>query len=482
MMFRGRNRGLARSRDARSRVAGVRVARLRVAGSQVAGWRCVGAAAVLAALIALLLPVPAFAQSQDRPATLSTLFEDIFGPRGLVLNSDDVQLDGSNHAAHFNSAFQSEFRLMNVALTSQLATVPLPSPASGFTYQFDAATGTFVRSTRSFGPILADRGETIGRGKIAFGFTYQFFSYDHLDGEPLTAIPAVFTHDNPQAGGGRADVVATANTIEATVAQYTGAITYGVTDRIDLSLAVPVVRTRLALLSNATIHRIGTGSNLGVHYFRDPDAIGGYGSTRQFFSEGAAAGVGDLVARAKATLLREGSRALAVGVDLRMPTGDEQNLLGSGALGIKPFAAFSSSLGALAPHANVAYQWNGESLIAGNVRENQKADLPDQFSYAVGGDVLIAPRLSVIVDLFGQRVINSPRLSVLTSTRTGAAGSVTLPDIQFTTESYWTAAGSFGMKANVASQMLVTFNLRFGLTQGGLTDRLSPLLGVEWTF
>src|SRR5215211_2666685 len=199
-------------------------------------------------IAAALLFAPAPASAQDRPATLSTLFEDIFGPHGLVLNSDDVQLDGTNHAAHFNSAFQSEFRLMNVALTSQLATVPLPSPASGFTYNFDPGTGTFVRSTRSFGPILADRGETVGRGKIAFGYTYQFFSYDHLDGEALTDIPAVFTHDNPQAGGGRSDVVATTNTIEATVAQYTGAITFGVTDRLDLSLAVPVVRTRLALL------------------------------------------------------------------------------------------------------------------------------------------------------------------------------------------------------------------------------------------
>jgi hypothetical protein len=433
-------------------------------------------------MAALGVPTTALAQAQDRSPTLSTLFEDIYGPRGLVLNSDDVQLDGSNHAAHFNSAFQSEFRLMNVALTSQLATVPLPSPASGFTYHFDPATGTFVRSTRSFGPILADRGETIGQGKIAFGYTYQFFSYDHLDGVPITDVPAVFTHDNPEAGGGRADVVSTVNTIEATVAQYTGALTYGVTDRIDLSLAVPVVRTRLSLLSNATIHRIGTGNDLGVHYFRDADAIGGYGSTRQFFSEDSAAGIGDLVARAKGTILREGSRALAVGLDVRMPTGDEQNLLGSGALGMKPFAAFSTSLGAFAPHANVAYQWNGESLIAGNVRENQKADLPDQFTYAVGADVLVAPRLSVIVDLFGQRVIDSPRLLSTTSTRTGAAGTVTLDDIQFISESYWSAAGSFGMKGNVASQMLVTFNLRFALTEGGLTDRLSPLLGVEWSF
>jgi hypothetical protein len=435
----------------------------------------------LQVLIALLfLASPAFAQ--DRPSNLATLFEDIFGPRGLVLNSDDVQLDGTNHAAHFNSAFQSEFRLMNVALTSQLATVPLPSPASGFTYHFDPGTGTFVRTTRSFGPILTDRGETIGRGKMAFGYTYQFFSYDHLDGVSLSNVSAVFTHDNPEAGGGRADVVATSNTIEATVSQFTGALTYGITDRIDLSLAVPVIRTRLALLSNATIHRIGTGANLGVHYFRDADVIDGHGSTRQYFSEDSAGGIGDLVARVKATLMREGSRSLAAGLDVRMPTGDEQNLLGSGATGIRPFAAVSASIGPLAPHANIAYQWNGKSLLAGSVRAHEEADLPDNFSFALGADVLVAERLSVVFDVFGQRVLDSPRLASRTATRTGAAGTVTLQDIQFVTESYWASASGFGMKANVASNMLITFNLRFAMADGGLTDRLAPLVGLEWAF
>lgn len=436
---------------------------------------------IICLLLALAL-CPALAAAQDRPATLSTLFEDIYGPRGLVLSSDDVQLDGSTHAAHFNSAFQSEFRLMNVALTSQLATVPLPSPASGFTYQFDTATGTFVRTTRSFGPILSDRGETIGRGRLAFGYTYQFFSYDHLDGVALAAVPAVFTHDNREAGGGRADVVATANTIEASVSQSTGALTFGLTDRIDLSLAVPVIRTRLALLSNATVHRIGTGGNLGVHYFRDPDAIGGYGSGRQYYAEGTAMGVGDLVARVKATVLREGSRALAAGIDFRLPTGDERNLLGSGAPGIRTFTAFSGSLGALAPHANLAYQWNGRSALGGDIRAGLEEDLPDQFAYIVGADLLVGPRLSLVLDVFGNRVIDSPRLVRRTSTFSGVAGSVTLPDIRFARESYWTAAAGFGLKSNVVSNLLVTFNLRFDATRAGLTDRLAPLLGLEWAF
>ena len=79
-----------------------------------ASWWAGIAAVLSVAATVVAAPPAALAQSQQRPPTLSTLFEDIFGPRGLVLNSDDVQLDGSNHAAHFNSAFQSEFRLMNV--------------------------------------------------------------------------------------------------------------------------------------------------------------------------------------------------------------------------------------------------------------------------------------------------------------------------------------------------------------------------------
>ena len=180
-----------------------------------------------------------------------------------------------------------------------------------------------------------------GRGRIAFGFSYQFFSYDALDGVRLAAIPAVFTHDNSQAGGGRADVVATTNTVEATVNRFTAALTYGVSDRLDLSLAIPVVATRLSMLSNATIHRIGTGES-AVHYFRDPTPSADTGRRNSFSPRDRRPASAISWSRVKGTMMREGSRALAAGLDVRMPTGDEQNLLGSGALGIRPFAAFSS--------------------------------------------------------------------------------------------------------------------------------------------
>jgi hypothetical protein len=422
------------------------------------------------------------AAAQTKPASLATLFQDVYGPNGLVVNSDEQQLDGSTHAAHFNSAFQSDFRLVNIALASQLTSLPVPSPASGFIYTFDSATGTFVRSSRSFGPILADRGETIGRGRIAFATNYQYFSFDHLDGISLTTVPAVFRHDAYQSTPGRSDVISTANTINVTVGQLTSAFTYGLTDRIDLSVAVPMIQTQLSLLSNATIERVGTGPNLSVHYFKDESAFGGFGSTRQFFSEGSATGIGDVLLRAKGMLMKEGQRALAAGIDVRLPTGDEENLLGAGAPGVRPFGAFSASYKSLAPHFNVAYQWNGSSLLAGDVATRRKADLPDQFVYAAGTDISVNARLSLVLDLLGQRIINSPRLSTYTFLATGPFGSVNLQDLAFTTDSYWITAGSVGMKANLAPRLLINFNLRFPIGSNGLTDRLTPLIGAEWAF
>ena len=432
--------------------------------------------------MAVILLAAGSAFAQNRPATLSTLFDDVFGPNGLVVSSDDVQLDGTNHAAHFNSSFQSDFRLMNIALTSQLTALPLPSPASGFTYKFDPGTGTFVRSTRSFGPILADRGETIGRGRIALGTNLQVFTFDRLDGVTLSDVPAIFRHDNYKTTGGRSDVIATRNTVDASVTQFTGALTFGVTDRVDVSAAVPVIRTQIALLSNATIERVGTGTDLGVHYFLDPAAPDGHGTSHQFYSSGAAAGIGDIVLRGKATVMREGNRALAAGADLRLPTGDERNLLGSGALGFRPFAAFSTTLGAASPHVNVSYQWNGESLLAGDVREETKADMPDQFQYAVGSDVSVNSHLSLVFDLLGQRFIKSPRLSTFDYVASGPAGSVNLQDLRFDTSSFWTTSGSAGLKANIATRLLINFNLRFSIGSAGLTDRISPLIGLEWAF
>ena len=65
---------------------------------------------------------------------------------------------------------------------------------------------------------------------------------------------------------------------------------------------------------------------------------------------------------------------------------------------------------------------------------------------------------------------------------TGPNGSATLPDIHFDQTSYWTSQAAIGFKANLATRVLLDFNLRFGITDAGLVDRVAPLMGVEWSF
>jgi len=424
--------------------------------------------------LVLLVSTTAPAQAEDK---LAFLVPNLYGPNGLIVDSEAPLPGGGTHSAHFNSAFQSEFTQFNIALASQLGALPLPSPASGFTYQFDSALGVFTRSTQSFGPILAERAETIGKKKFTFGLSFQYFSFDTLEGVDLNDIEAVFTHDDFQLGGGRTDVVTTVNSIESTVSQFTLFFTYGLADRVDLSLAVPIVNTELSVISNASVQRIGTATSPATHFFRD--ASGGLGTEREYASSGSASGIGDLIVRLKATAARGESTGVALGVDFRLPTGDEEDLLGVGTTGIKPFAAISFSRGKFSPHVNLGYQWNGESVLGGNVTAGTKGDLPDQFLYVFGADVGVTPKFTLAFDLLGQYVIDSPRL--VQETFTAADGS-TFPQVSFITESFTVVNGAIGCKVNAGGNLLIDFNLLFKLNDNGLRDSLTPLFGIEYSF
>ena len=423
-----------------------------------------------------------YAQTEASGQKLSTLIQNVFGPGGLIVDSNVAVLDGTTHAAHFNSAFQSEIRRLNIAIASQLSGLPLPSPASGFTYRFDEGTGTFMRSTQSFGPILTERAETIGRGKTLFAYNVQVYSFDSLDGVSLGHVPAVFKHDGYESGGARSDIVDTDNSVKLGVSQFTGLVTFGLADRLDASVAIPIVRTHLAVTSAAVIHRFGTTRESGTHFFADPALPDGIGDRRDFSADGTATGIGDILLHLKGTMMRRGSTAIAAGAEVRLPSGDEEDLLGSGAWGVRPFAVLSFSYKGVSPHFNLGYQWNGQSVLAGDVESQVKADLPDRIVFAWGVDSAINRRLSVAVDYLADRVRNSPQLEVAPITVSGPLGSGVFQDLEFLSASYWTSNGSAGLKFALHEGLLVNFNVRFNLGGQGLSDRATPLVGFEYTF
>jgi hypothetical protein len=415
------------------------------------------------------------ARAQEK---LAYMLPTLYGPNGLFVNSEALLPTGQTHSAHFNNAFQSSFGPFNTALATQLAAVPLPSPASGFTYTYDATLGVFNRTTESYGPILSDRAEALGKGRASLGFNYQRFSFDKIEGLSLDAIPVVFTHDNPLAGTGRDDVVTTNNSIGVEMSQFTTSFNYGVTDRVDFSVAIPVVTVDLKVTSLATVRRIGT-TNPAVHFFFQPTGDT-FGSEATFRRNGRATGVGDILLRLKYEVVKRGSLGIALGVQGRAPTGDEKDLLGSGAPGVKPFLVISSAGKRISPHLKLAYQWNGDSLLAGDLLQGVKGNLADQALFEGGVDIGLGKKLTLAADFIGRRVIDGERLAA--DDFRALDGRSVFPNVRFFRESYNIFNGSVGLKANPGGNLLVDLNLLFKLNDSGLRDRVTPLFGIEYSF
>ena len=82
------------------------------------------------------------------------------------------------------------------------------------------------------------------------------------------------------------------------------------------------------MVSDATIQRLGHDQPAHA-FFRQSN--GDVGDDAMFTAVGSASGLGDIMVRLKHTLRKRASSGVAVGIDVRLPTGDEMNLLGSGA-------------------------------------------------------------------------------------------------------------------------------------------------------
>ena len=164
--------------------------------------------------------------------------------------------NGDTHSAHFNSDFRESVhpvrRRAHVAARRGASAV---TGFGGFTYEFDSELGVFQRSSvKASAQLLAERAETIGGGRFSFGFTFQNFTFDTIEGLDLDSVPAVFEHDGAELGGGRIDLVTTSNGISARVQPVHDVHSATVlTDSVDLSLAIPIVSTDLTVTSNATV-------------------------------------------------------------------------------------------------------------------------------------------------------------------------------------------------------------------------------------
>jgi hypothetical protein len=384
-----------------------------------------------------------------------------------------------SHEAHFHDQedrLRDTGLLINDSLVGQLATFPLGSSAGGFTYEYDAALGVFNRSTESFGPIYAERVQTLGNGKWNAGVSYLAADYDAIDDVDLDSGALAFPlfHEDTNHDGTSTDLFFEGDVIHASSrlsVETTTTVffaTYGVSDRLDLGVAVPVLSVDLDARAALTIGPIATGTR-GIHRFID-------GSEQQnFASSGSATGVGDVVLRGKYRLGPDSPFAAAV--DLRLPTGDEDELLGSGSTQAKLFVIASTDFGGFSPHANLGY-----TISSGG-------EASDEINYALGFDWAAHPRLTVAVDAVGRvlrdaRTMDShARTLQFTTTSGGPVQTTQVPDLSFGRDDLNLVLGAAGVRWNVSGNLLISLSAIYSLSSDGLQDEdVIPLLGVDYSF
>jgi hypothetical protein len=329
-----------------------------------------------ACCLVLLLATPA--QAQTLQELVGRLF--VLGPHPAPLqvstqgNSQEGSASVQADDGFLPSAVQANGAVLDF-LTRWVGVspgyFPVGSTSGGLTFRFEG--GLPVAAPVSAGPIFGELGHTLGRGRVVLGANLTSTRFNTSRGRPIKDLRLNFTQtniDNDQcdAEQGRDcaplgvplsenDVLEVLLTLDLDVDVVSVFATYGLLDRVDLGLIVPIVHTGLAAHSIAQIVPFATSGDRASHFIAGTPDDPVLSSTQVV--NGSATGIGDLVGRMKVNLLERNRAALAVLADVRAPTGGEQDFLGTGEWAVRGLGILSLQFGDFSPHVNAGYVWRG---------------------------------------------------------------------------------------------------------------------------
>jgi len=378
---------------------------------------------------------------------------------------------------------------INAAIATQLTQLPIPSASLGVVMLHEKGSDV-PTPFDNLGPVLIDRPDTVGKGHIFLGFSYQRFHFNHLNGVSLSALPANFKYS--QTSSTNVNDIQTfygseSNNVDFTLDQYVGILTVGLNKKTDVSVIVPTNNVKL----NATASNFAAfvyDSYAQAYTNLTPT------SNTPVTSSGTASGIGDVTVTLKHLFLGgDGSRAaIAGGGTFRVPTGDELNYMGSGTIGGSAFGLFEYRA-RLAPHAKIAYQWNGQSQLM-DLQKAKSTSLPGGMQYAFGADYRWVRALTLSADVLGSQFVNTPSFTLSTAqvcpaTTTGGT-CITPPTAtgisqNFTSvitakNTYSTANVSAGLKWAPIRHVILYGNVMVQMNNVGFKSDPVPQVGIAF--
>jgi hypothetical protein len=351
--------------------------------------------------------------------------------------------------------------VLNGLILGETTTFPIGSSAGGFTWVFDSNLRVPVRRSRSFGPMFAERPFTTGKGKLNAGLTFQHTSFSSVGDQPLSEI------ENTSSYNFGSEVYSWTSSIDISIDRTIVSATYGVHDRVDIGVIVPVGRVRVSGFS--AFYQLVDGEETNVREN----------------SSGSSFGIGDVVIRGKAALSDTPRFSTAVALDLQLPNGDTEKLMGAGEAQAKVMFIAGATKGDIHPHVNVSYTFGGTGMEFGDA--DPDGDGPSliyrspspEFDYTVGADIAVTPKLTVAGDVIGRVVRNAAQMTRVDS---GAQDPDRYVGFEVLPGTLHKLLGAVGAKVSLGGAWLLTGTVLFPLNSHGIKPAVTPVVGFERAF
>jgi len=290
--------------------------------------------------------------------------------------------------------------------------------------------------------VFVDRALTSGNGAGSIGLSYQHLHFTALDGRNLGDGSLVTTANQFVDEAAPFDVDQLNLHLDADVVTLYGNI--GVGNRLDFSGVAPLVSLRM--------------DGTRVNTYRG----------RQFTQAAASAqtvGLADVLVRAKVNLFEEDGGSVAGAVDVRLPTGRTEDLLGAGKTAVRVSGIGSLESARVSAHANVGFSFGG---------------LADEIDYGLALVSAATPRVTVSIDALG-RWVDTPG-----DIRTVAQPHPTLAQVETLrllpgSSNLMTFTVAPGVKWNVADTWVLVANVGVPLLKGGLRAPFLPFVALEYS-
>src|SRR5881628_311192 len=388
------------------------------------------------------------------------------------------------HADHFVPSAVSDngtlISFIGTAISQNVANIPVSATSGGSTFHFEG--GAPVRTSVSPGPVFAERAQTLGRGRVFVGANVNRQHFETLRGVSLNDIQMTFTHENVTGPDCDAlvgascdpygvpthenDVIALRLALDIDMTVTSFFVSFGLLDKVDIGVVVPIVSASLQGTSDAQI--IPFGGTTAQHFFGGTSANPQLSTSR--FVDGAATGIGDIAVRAKVTVTQSDRITFALLGDVRFPTGSEADLLGSGHVAVRGLGVLSARFGAFSPHTNIGYLF-------------QSGDLQNNAVLAtVGFDHLMAPWATLAVDIVSHLQVGESKLLLPGPVTYDLPFRRTINVTNLPNERDDLINGSFGFKFTTRAGVTLVANTLFPLNRGGLRPNVLWTASLEYNF